>query len=249
MRCGTTLLLVIVFFGCIAPAAVAEVNFGVSLAGAIPVGTFADKEGIIQDARFGYSAVGGAAKAGLGFNLELETRVSKVMMLGFRFGYVKYGADAADVRRYINNYIEANPELEGEVTSLDATWTHTFMSFPIRAIAREASWGRTYLRFDIGWVKIKNSFDGGMVLGEYGEQSFSSDFNLGSQFFLAGGVGADIKVGDRYAIIAEFRYNHIFSDGAEATATIVTGTITARQDFNTQTVEFVVGLRIPLSGI
>jgi opacity protein-like surface antigen len=240
----------ILIAGCAAfPSIAAEVNFGATVTGAIPVGAFAEKENIIDQARYGWSARGGGANTGFGFNLELETRIAKVVMAGFRFGYVKYGADAADVRAYINDILDRF-ESGAEVTALDASWTHTFMSFPFRFIARDFKSGKTYVRLDVGWVKVSNSFDGSIRSEDPpGESSFASDFNLGNQFFLALGAGVDFRVGKNYAIITEVRYNYIFSDGAEATTSVVGTGIRAEQRFNTQTVEIAVGLRIPLSGM
>jgi opacity protein-like surface antigen len=236
--------------GCMAfPSLAAEVNLGTTIVGAFPVGAFAEKENIIDQAPYGWSARGGGAETGFGFNLELETRIAKVVMAGFRFGYVKYGADAADVRAYINDIL-SRLDPSGEVTALDATWTHTFMSFPFRFIARDFSSGRTYVRLDIGWVKATNGFDGNIRFDDPpGETGFASEFNLGNQFFLAVGAGLDIRVGEKYAVITEVRYTHIFSDGSEATASVAGSVIRAEQRFDTQTVEVAVGVRIPISGI
>lgn len=231
------------------PSVAAEVNLNATVVGAVPVGSFAESEHIINQAPYGWSASGGGASTGFGFNLELETRVKSIVMVGFRFGYVKYGADAADVQTFINGFLDASGS-ESEVTALDATWAHTIMSFPVRFIARDYDWGNTYVRFDVGWVKVGNSFDGTIRLEDPPmDQSFASDFNLGNQFFLAGGLGVDFRVGKNYAIITEVRFNQIFSRGAEATASVGGSAIRAEMNFDTQTVEIVVGLRIPLSGI
>jgi hypothetical protein len=226
-----------------------EVNFAPTVTAVFPMGAFAESEGIIHQAPYGWSASGGGANTGFGFNLEIETRLTDVIMMGFRFGYVKHNADAAGVERFINDMFE-HDGTAAEVSSLDASWTHTFMSFPIRAIAQRTGWGETYLRFDIGWVKIKNSFDGEMLAGEpQTRTSFSSDYALGSHFFLAGGGGVDFDLGGGYSVIAEIRYNFIFPGGADATASVGGTTIRAVQDFNPRTLDIVVGLRIPLSGV
>lgn len=232
------------------PAGAAEVNFNGTLVGAFPVGAFAEKDGIIKQASYGWSALGGAAGTGLGFNLELETKIGKVTWVGFRFGYVKYGADATEVMDFINSRPDTSG-VEDEISALDATWTHTFMSFPVRFVAREFKSGSTYLRFDIGWVRVTNSYEGTYrVESPPAEQPVEFEIKFGNQFFLGGGVGADFRVGKSVAILAEVRYNYIFFSGAESVAT------TPGEDpfrvlsrFDAQTVEVVVGVRIPLSGI
>jgi hypothetical protein len=250
MRVSLALLLCTLALGCAAlPAYAAEVNFAGTIVGAFPVGAFADKEGIISQSPYGWRAIGGAAGTGFGFNLELETRVGKVTWLGLRFGYVKYGADATDLRNYINSVPDTSSTPQ-EVTAMDGAWTHTFISFPVRFIARDFKSGNTCIRVDIGWVKVTNSYDGTVSYGDPpADQPFTSDFNLGNQFFLAAGVGVDFRVGKSLAIITEVRYNYIFLGGAEATSTAGLKTIRALQDFNAQTVEVVVGVRIPLGGI
>lgn len=245
-----SVVVAILITGCTAlPLIAAEVNFAATVAGAIPVGAFAEKENVIDQADYGWSARGGWAKTGFGLNLELETRVAKVVMAGFRFGYLKYGADPADVQAYINDILD-RAGTGGEVTELDATWTHAFMSFPFRFIARDFESGKTYVRLEIGWVKVNNGFDGNIRLEiPPVETSFASEFDLGNQFFLAVGAGIDFRVWDKYAIITEVKYNHIFSDGSEASTSIMGTVVRAVQRFDTQTVEIAVGLRIPLSGI
>jgi len=250
MRISLTLMLCALALGCAASTAgAAEVNFGGTIVGAFPVGAFADTEGIIGQSPYGWRAIGGAAGTGFGFNLELETRVGKVTWVGLRFGYVKYGADATDLRNYINSVPDTSSTPQ-EVTAMDGTWTNTFISFPFRFIARDFQSGNAYLKFDIGWVKVTNSYEGTVRLGDPpADNPFTADFKLGNQFFLAGGVGVDFRVGKSLAIIAEVRYNYIFLGGAEATSTVGLRTIRSVQDFNPQTVEVVVGVRIPLGGI
>lgn len=236
--------------GCAAlSAGAAEVNFNATLVGAIPVGAFAEKEHIISQSSYGWTATGGAAGMGLGLNLELETRVGKVTWVGLRFGYVKHGADATDLKNFVNS-IPDTSATAGDVTAMDGTWTQTFISFPVRFIARDFESASTYLRFDIGWVKVTNSYEGTVSSGDPpAERSFASDFKFGNQFFLAGGVGVDFRVGKSLAITAEVRYSHVFLRGAEATSSVGTKVARAVQDFDMRTVELVVGVRIPLGGI
>jgi hypothetical protein len=242
-------LCAVLALGAALPSAAGEVNFNGTLVGAFPVGGFADKDGIVKQAPYGWSALGGAAGTGLGFNLEIETRIGKVTWLGFRFGYVKYGGDASEVMDYINSRPDTSG-VEDEITALDATWTHTFMSFPVRFVARDFKSGSTYLRFDIGWVRVTNCYEGTYsVEAPPAEEAIEFDARFGNQFFLAGGVGADFRVGKSLAVIAELRYNYIFSSGVEGLTTVAGQSYKIHGRFDAQTVEAVVGLRIPLSGI
>lgn len=249
MKIRLTLVLLAASLLSAALPAAAEFNFAATLVGALPIGTFAEKDGIIGAAPYGWRAVGGGAETGFGFNLELETRVGKVTWVGLRFGYVKHGADAGDLMRYINSLPDTSAAPE-EITAMEGDWTETFISVPVRFIAREFRTGSTYLRFDIGWAKVTGTYDGTVRYEDPpAEETFTSEFKFGNQFFLAGGVGVDFMVGESLSIVAEAGYCRIFLSGAEATGAVGPRTVNSIQDFDIQTVEFALGVRIPLGGI
>jgi hypothetical protein len=231
------------------PACASEVNISGSIVGAFPVGAFAEKEGIIYQAPYGWSARGGGAGTGLGFNLEIETRVGNVTWIGFRFGYMGYGADASAVRDYINSLPDTSAGAD-EITALDGSWTNTFISFPFRFVARNFETGSTYLKFDLGWVKVGTSYEGTVTEEDPpSERPVEAQFNYGNNFFLAGGVGADFRVSGSIAILAEVKYVYMFTHGSEATSTVSARSIRSELNFDLKTVEVVVGVRIPVGGI
>ena len=231
------------------PALAADVNFGAMLVGAIPIGPFSDEESIIDQSAYGWSARGGGAGTGFGFELLLETRISKITWAGLRFEYAECGADAGEAMSSINGLLET-AGLDSTVTGLDASWAQTYIGFPFRFIARDFKSGCTYVRFDIGWVKIINTYEGTVTSANpRGGSSFNSEFNFGNQFFLVGGLGVDFRAGDKIAVTAEVRYSHVFLSGAEATASMAGQIVQVGQSYDMRTVEIAVGVRIPISGI
>ncbi|MGD9401893.1 MAG: outer membrane beta-barrel protein [bacterium] len=250
MRKSHALILFALSVACLAQAAgAAEVNLNAAIVGAFPVGTFADKDNIIYQAPYGWSARGGGAGTGLGFNLEVETRVGGVTWVGFRFGYLEYSADAGAAKDFINSKPDTSGSVD-EITELEASWTNTFMSFPVRFVARDFKTGSTYLKLDIGWAKVATRYEGTMREGDPGvDRAVEAEFKYGNQFFLAAGIGADYRVWESLAILAELKFTWIFTWSAETTAAI--GGRTVRSELNTdiQSVDLSVGVRLPVGGI
>jgi opacity protein-like surface antigen len=231
------------------PVGAAEVNVNGALVGAFPIGAFGERDNIIYQAPYGWSARGGGAGTGLGFNLEIETQVGKVTWIGFRFGYVEHGADASAVKDYINS-IPDPPDSVDEITALDGSWTNTFISFPVRFVARDFNTGSTYLKFDFGWVKVGTQYEGTVREEDPpSERPVEAEFNYGNKFFLAAGLGADFRVSKSLAILAEVKYVYMFTHGSEATSTVAGRPIRTELNFDLKTVEVVVGVRIPVGGI
>jgi opacity protein-like surface antigen len=232
-----------------AAGAAAEVNFAATLEGSMPVGALGDKDNIIDPSAHGWAGSGGGAETGFGFSLEIEKRVSRIGFVGFRFGYVEHGAGADGVRDFINSELAA-AESGSQVTALDAQWKSAFLCFPIRFIARDFSRGNAYVRLDIGWAKVGYILDGTLASeAPAAEQAIRADCNMGNHFFFGVGLGADFQLGERLAVVAEVRYGNILMSGAEATATIAGLSLRSVQNFNMQTVQIAVGVRLPISGI
>ncbi len=242
-------VLLVIALACAAPPAqAAEVNFNAGIVGAFPIAAFAEKDGIIHQAPYGWSARGGGAETGFGFNLELETRVGKVTWVGFRFGYVRHGADASGVKDFVNGVPDTSGT-RGEITALDGAWACTSIGLPVRFVARDYKWGTTYLKLDVGWTRVTCSYDGVMDEPTGTERPVEAQFGYGNQFFLSGGLGADFRVGKALAVIAEVKYYYTYTRGAEATSTIAGSVIRSQLYYDTQTVEVLVGVRMPLGGI
>jgi hypothetical protein len=81
------------------------------------------------------------------------------------------------------------------------------------------------------------------------DRAVEAEFKYGNQFFLAAGIGADYRVWESLAILAELKFTWIFTWSAETTAAI--GGRTVRSELNTdiQSVDLSVGVRLPVGGI
>jgi hypothetical protein len=229
----------------IAQVHAAEFNLSVSAGGAVPVGDFGKKTDIIgsTSGSDSYSAVGGAAETGFGFDVELEAGVARRVFVGGTFGYSRHSADAKDL-------IESGiPSLASLVKGVDAAWTFSCLGGFVRVVALESPTLSLYGKLGIGMAKVKNTFDVTLDLGPFGESTFTSDFNLGNQIYLTGGLGGEYRVFERVWLVGEVRLKHVNTDGAEATAHFSEYEITGAQNFNTRSLDIMAGLRFPLSGI
>jgi hypothetical protein len=228
----------------VAQARAAEFNLTVSAVSAVPFGDFAKKTGIVEATSDStYSAVGGAAESGFGFNVEIDVRVVPRVFVGGEFGYSRHNADATDL---VENGLS---DLAPFVKNLDATWTFSSLGCFARVIALDTPVFGLYGRVGIGVAKVKNSFDVVLDVPLMGEAQFTSDFDLGNVLYLTGGVGGEFKVAGWASLVGELRLRHVNTDGAKATAAFSTYEITGTQNFQTQTFDIVIGLRFPLSGI
>jgi hypothetical protein len=95
---------------------------------------------------------------------------------------------------------------------------------------------------------MKNSFDVTFMSQGYTAIT-TSDFALGNHLTFTAGMGIEYRLRERLWLLAELRLNQVFSDGAEATASIGGTGLAGTQRFDTQCLEIVAGVRIPLSGI
>ena len=229
----------------VAPAGALDFNLAASAGSAVPLGDFAKTTGIIEPLpdSDGYSAVGGAAESGFGFNMEIDVGLVPRIFVGGEFGYSRHNADAADL-------LESGlAGLASFVENVDVTWTFTLLGGFARVIVVDTPVFDLYGRVGIGVAKVKNTFDIVLDVPLVGEAEFTSDFDLGSVVYLAGGIGGEFRIAGPVSLTGELRLKHVQTDGAEATATFSDYEITGTQNFNTRTLDVLVGLRFPLAGI
>jgi hypothetical protein len=222
----------------------APFNLTFSIGPSMPVGDFGEKEDIVEVGYSGtYDATGGGAETGIAFNIELEVQAARRVYVGGRFGYSRHGADASDI---VNTFLMIN-----DITEVDANWTFTTLGAFVRVVAVETPAMSIYGRGGLGASKMKNSFDVTFPAEEPGGQTatFTSDFDLGNQFYFAATVGLEYRLSERIHLIGEFRFTNLRSDGAEATASFMEYSLTGTQAYNTSIFDAVFGVRIPLSGI
>jgi hypothetical protein len=218
-------------------------NLTISGAAGLPVGDFGKKTDIIEAGFGGYSALGGAAEAGFGFSVELEVEATSRVFIGGRFGYSRHDADATDIMETLIQ--PAAPEVE----DVEALWTLTGLGVFCRVVAVDLPTLDLYGRLDMGAVGMKNTFDVVSEMAADVTTTLTSDFDMGNQFFFAGGVGAEYRIHPRFSLVGELRITHVLSDGAEATSSFGQYSFTGIQEFDTQVLDIMIGVRIPLSGI
>jgi hypothetical protein len=228
----------------VVPASATDFAFRLTMGPGIPIGDFAKKTDIIQPGEAGaYDATGGAAETGLGFNLEIEAEVTPRVFVGGRFGYHRYDADATDV---LDKLIKP---LVPTVDDITAEWTTTLMGGFVRVVALGTQAWNVYGRAGIGAAKTKNAFDVAFNIADLGRQTMTSDFDLGNKFYMSGALGAEYRIGENLLLVTEVGLRHIFSDGAEATATAGEYDLRGTQKFNAQVFDLMFGIRFPLTGL
>jgi opacity protein-like surface antigen len=242
-RCLGVCLSALIIMTLTVGASAADFNLMILTGASVPVGDFGQKSDIVEPTQLGaYEALGGGAETGFGFNLELEIQASRRLFVGGGFGYARYDADATDVMEKL-----IKPAVP-EVSAVDAFWTLTALGGFARLMAFDLPHLDLYGRLGLAVTKMKNTFDVNYDSG-MGTFSATSDFNLGNQFSITVGIGAEYTITERLLLVTELRLNHLFSDGAEATASSGEYNLAGVQKFNAQSFDITVGLRIPLSGI
>ena len=226
------------------PVAAADLALAFTIGPGFPVGNFAEKTDIVEPGEPGtYDATGGGAEAGLGFNVELEVKVSPRISVGGVFGYQRYSADASDILDKLVRPVAPT------VTGIDAGWTATLLGASVRLSAFESETWRVYAKAGLGAAKMKNAFDVTFEVPGGGTLSTTSDFDLGNKFYLNGTLGTEYKMRNNLFLVGEVGLCDFFFDGAEASATAGEYELAGTQKFNAQVFSLKFGVRILLAGM
>jgi hypothetical protein len=221
------------------PAGAADLGFTFAIGPSLPIGNFGEKTDIIEVGDQGeYSATGGGAETGLGFNIELEIKVTPRISIGGVFGYRRYNADASDILEKLVK--PAIPAVRG----IDAKWTATLLGGLVRVSAFESEAWRVYAKAGLGSAKLTNAFDVTFDVPGSESMTVTSDFDLGNKFYLDGAVGMEYKLRDNILLVGEVGLCDFFFDGTEATATAGEYELTGTQKFDAQVFNAMLGIRV-----
>ena len=224
----------------VAEALAAQFDLALLAVGGVPLGDFGRKTDIVEpQPDRTYAALGGGARNGFGMNLEMEAEVRPAVFVGGRLGYLRNSADASEIQRK-----GLMPGLE----EINAAWGIIYASLFTRMVAYDSRAFDMYVRAGLGIASVKNYFDATYHLPWFGRGRAASSFDLGNHFFMSGGIGSEYRISRSVSLVTEFSLTHLFTNGAEATASYGGFSLTGTQKFDIQALEIMTGMRISFGG-
>lgn len=203
----TSILISLLVIACLIDTAYP--SFDLSLFGCIdiPSGAFAQKQDIVETSIPGwsYTAKGGGAEGGIGWDFDFGIRVHKRVRVGGSLGYSELDADATDVCEKVVKPVV--PYVE----DIQSQWVMRYVGVLMRIDALKIGDLDFYARLGAGVVRVRNEIDVQTVRG-----NLPMEFDFRNQFYFCLGCGFESLLAPNMGFVCEVIFNQILSDGAEA---------------------------------